>query len=163
MNTTTQDAIPAGFELLPPQYAHSFVAHVGPFHARREADGNLRIGVLVQRQHCNPFGEVHGGFVAAMADFVCAYTMLRGPDPTPSVVTIQLGTQMIASARLGSWLEGRATIRRKGRSIAHVGCDFFSRGELVAHADAVFRVLSEDGVAARLQRRDQLHPPESHG
>lgn len=151
------DNAPAGYELLPPQYAHSFVAHIGPFHARREPGGELRIGLRVRPQHCNPFGEVHGGFIAAMADFVCAYTMLRGPDPTPSVVTIQLGTQMIAGAKLGDWIEGHAQLHRKGRTIAHMGCDFHVDGNIIAHAEAVFRVLSDSGIADRVQRRDQFH------
>jgi uncharacterized protein (TIGR00369 family) len=146
------DQAPEGFELLPSQYSRSFVALIGPFHVRREDDGNLRIGVRLRERHCNPFGEAHGGFIAAMADFVCAYTMLQGPDPTPTVVTIQLSTQMIASARLGAWVEGRSSLRRKGRTIAHVGCDFYQGETLLAHADAVFRVLSERGVAARFER-----------
>ncbi|MGH8446909.1 MAG: PaaI family thioesterase [Solimonas sp.] len=156
MSDAAPGSIPEGFELLPPQYAHSFVAHIGPFHARRESGGGLCIGTYLRAEHCNPFGEAHGGFLAAMADFVCAYHTLRGPDPTPSVTTVQLGTQMIASARLGEWLEGRATIRRKGRTIAHVGCDFTVGDRLVAHAEAVFRVLTQDGVAARLERRERL-------
>lgn len=154
--STDDDRAPQGFELLPPQYAHSFVALIGPFHARREADGNLRIGLRVRAQHCNPFGEVHGGFIAAMADFVCAYTMLCGPQPTPSVATVQLGTQMIAGARLGQWIEAAASVRRKGRTIAHVGCDFHADDTLIAHADAVFRVLSDSGVSRRFERRDTL-------
>jgi acyl-coenzyme A thioesterase 13 len=148
--------LPPGFELLPPQYAHSFVAHIGPLYMRRDAGGPC-IGVRLLPHHCNPFGEAHGGFVAALADFVCAYHMLKGPEPTPSVVTIQLGTQMIAGARLGEWLQGSATLRRKGRTIAHVGCDFTVGDRLVAHADAVFRVLTQDGVATRFERRDRLH------
>lgn len=156
-----QAAIPEGYELLPPQYAHSFVAHIGPFYLRRGDEGGMLIGMRAQQHHCNPFGEIHGGFIAAMADFVCAYYTLRGPDPTPSVATIQMGTQMISGARLGDWLEGRASMRRKGRTITHVGCDFFVEGRLIAHAEAVFRVLSGDGVAARFERRDRLQaqPP----
>lgn len=156
MSAAAEDDIPAGFELLESQYAHSFIAHIGPLYARRDAGDEVRVGLLLQRHHCNPFGEIHGGFVAALADFVCAYTMLRGPQPTPSVVTIQLGTQMIASARLGQWVESHAVIRRKGRTIAHVGCDFTARGQIIAHADAVFRVLSDEGVQRRMQRRSDL-------
>lgn len=161
INTPADDA-PPGFELLPPQYAHSFVAHIGPLHVRRDADGPC-IGLRLRPYHCNPFGEAHGGLLAAMADFVCAYHTLCGPEPTPSVTTIQLGTQMIAGAHLGDWLEGRATIRRKGRSIAHVSCDFHVDGRPIAHAEAVFRVLSRDGVAARRARRDALHDSGAHG
>jgi acyl-coenzyme A thioesterase 13 len=151
------EIIPAGYAPLPGAYSHSFIAHIGPFYVREEADGQLSLAIRVQHQHCNPFGEVHGGFLAAMSDLVCAYTMLRGPDPTPSVTTIQLATQMIASARLGDWLEGRASLRRKGRTIAFMGCDFTVGDTLVAHADAVFRVLSERGVSSRYRRRELLN------
>lgn len=144
--------LPAGFEPLPMRYAHSFIAHMGPLYIRREASGPC-IAARLQPHQCNPFGEVHGGFLAALADFVCAYTMLCGPDPTPSVVTIQLSSQMIGSARLGDWLEGRGTLRRKGRTIAHVGCAFTCGDALVAHSDAVFRVLSADRSAERHARR----------
>lgn len=150
------DEPPHGFELLPPQYARSFIAHIGPFHRRFE-DGVPCIGVRLRHEHCNPFGEAHGGFICGMADFVCAYHMLAGPDPTPSVTTIQIGTQMMASARFGEWLEGCATLRRKGRTIACVGCDFTVGDRVVAHTEAVFRVLSDDGVQARMQRRRVLH------
>lgn len=164
MSRYAEHPIPAGFSLLDPTYAHSFIAHIGPLYVRPEADGHVRIGVILKPYHCNPFGEIHGGCVAALADFVCAYTMLRGPDPTPSVVTIQLGTQMIASASQGQWVEAHAAIRRKGRTIAHVGCDFFTQGEqLIAHADAVFRVLSAEGVARRLQRRLHVETPPENG
>ncbi|MDB5968419.1 MAG: hypothetical protein JWQ90_869 [Hydrocarboniphaga sp.] len=149
--------IPAGFAPLQNHNAHSFIAHIGPFYERRENDSPC-VGVRIAAQHCNPFGEVHGGFVAAMFDFVGAYTMLRGPDPTPSVVTVQQTTQLIAGARLGNWIEGRATIHRKGRTIAHVGCDLKTGGQLIAHAEFVFRVLSGEGTAARIARRAALNP-----
>lgn len=143
---------PAGFVALPERYQQSFIGHVGPFMSRRETDGARSIGLFLEPRHCNPFGESHGGFLAALADFACAYVLLDADDPQPSVVTIQMGVQMIASARLGEWLTARAHIRRRGRSIAHVGCAFTAGDRLVAHADAVFRVLSAAGTTARRHR-----------
>ncbi len=146
---------PEGYAPLDTIYEQSFIAHIGPFHAR-PSDVGVDVAVFVRPQHCNPFGEVHGGFIAAMADFVCAYSMLNGPQPTRSVATVQLSTQMISSARLGEWIEARAHVRRKGRTIAHVGCAFEVGDRLIAHADAVFRVLSDSGVADRFQRREHF-------
>lgn len=145
---------PPGFVALPERYRQSFIGHIGPFMSRREADGVRSIGLFLEARHCNPFGESHGGFLTALADFACAYVLLDADDPQPSVVTIQIGVQMISSARLGEWLTASAHIRRRGRSIAHVGCDFEAGGRSIAHADAVFRVLSDAGTRARRSRAD---------
>jgi len=147
--------IPAGFSAIDGIYARSFVAHIGPFYAR-EDEGGLCVAVRAQTHQCNPFGELHGGFIMALADFVCAYGLLRGPNPVPTIVTIQLGTQMIAGARLGDWVEVRPSLRRQGRSIAFVACEFTVGDRLIATADGVFRVLSKEAVASRFQRRQEL-------
>lgn len=154
MSTPDLD-IPEGFEPIEDIYDGSFVRHIGPFFVRQEAAG-LCIGLRAQPHQCNPFGELHGGFIMALADFVCAYALLRGPEPVPTVVTVQLGSQMIASARLGDWVEVRARLRRQGRSIAFVVCEFTVGDRLIATADGVFRILSKNAVAERFERRQAL-------
>lgn len=143
--------IPPGFEPLDFAILQTFVAHIGPFYIKTEPGGPC-LGLRAQPQHCNPFGELHGGFIAAMADLACSLTLIRGPKPTATALTLQLSTQMIASARVGDWVEARGELRRKGRSIAFLGCSFTSGDRLIAQADAVFRVLSEAGVNERFSR-----------
>ncbi|WP_341917801.1 PaaI family thioesterase [Hydrocarboniphaga effusa] len=156
--STERPDIPAGFSLLEPTFNRSYVGRIGPFWVRRE-NGYPVLGVRADEHHCNPFKELHGGFIAGFADFAAAYTLIAGPEPTPTVVTLQLSTQMIASARLGDWVEARGRIRRKGRSIAFVDVEFTSAGKLIAASDAVFRVLSEAGVSERFRRRGEAPSP----
>jgi len=55
-------------------------------------------------------------------------------------VTVTLTTSFIGTARRGTWLEGRATIRRAGRRPAFGACDFHHQNRLVFTATAVFAV-----------------------
>lgn len=154
----THDNAPEGFSPLPSGASRTFVSCIGPIWIKREGDYPV-IGVRARDYHCNPFQELHGGFIAGLADFATAYTLMTGPEPTPTVVTLQLSTQMIASARLGDWIEARGTLRRKGRSIAFVDVEFTCDGRLIAASDAVFRILSEAGVAERFKRHNASPAP----
>ena len=153
-----RDEVPEGFVRMEAGTSPTFVSHIGPIWIKREGDYPV-IGVRAQQYHCNPFRELHGGFIAGLADFATAYTLMTGPEPTPTAVTLQLSTQMIASAGLGDWIEARGKLRRKGRSIAFVDVEFTCKGRIIAASDAVFRVLSDSGVAERFKRRSSEPSP----
>jgi acyl-coenzyme A thioesterase PaaI-like protein len=56
-------------------------------------------------------------------------------------VTVTLNTDFIASAPLGTWLEGRANIGRIGGSLAFISCDVSAEGVLLLRASGVLKFL----------------------
>ncbi|MGE4281055.1 MAG: PaaI family thioesterase [Magnetospirillum sp.] len=79
------------------------MAHIGPLMARR--DGEFwRYGLMTTHIHANMLGIVHGGTYATLADHAMSVAAWEttGRDP---VVTLELSTQFIASARPGDFLE----------------------------------------------------------
>ena len=141
MKHRPEDALsppPPGFE--PVQIGGTYATHNGPLYGRWH-DGRLQLGFRVGPLHVNPGQSCHGGMLGTLADILISSAAQYQTDiPRQFLPTISLQMDFMASAPLGSWVQGQADILKVTRSLV------FSQGLL--HADGV-TVLRASGVFRR--------------
>lgn len=96
--------IPVGFVAIDPR--SPFVEHVGPVF--RHADDPCRYGMRLRAHHGNRQGDGHGGLIFTFADFIIPAALRHGDDGA-IWLTVNLGADYFAAARLGSGSKGRWT------------------------------------------------------
>jgi uncharacterized protein (TIGR00369 family) len=135
--------IPAGFE---PHFRKSPLTEPWePIFSRRETD-RVVIGVQVREAHTNSRGMVHGGLIAALADNAMGLSCVavltgEGRKPEGGLVTVSMATDFIGAAKLGQWLEFDTQYVKTGRTLCFAQAFVRADGEVIARADARFRVL----------------------
>lgn len=99
-------------------------------------DKGARGRLVVESRHLHPFGYLHGGAWVTLADTVAAWATMRHLPPDTGFSTVELKTNVFASAREGNELIavasplhiGRRTqvwevrIYRDERQMAHFTC-----------------------------------------
>lgn len=100
----TTVVIPEGFTPVPEGLG--FADSLRPFY-RRIVDKEVSFGLLVQEQHLNPMGIVHGGALMTLADIAAANSIRVLRDRPAASPTINLSFDFMAPGRLGRWLETR--------------------------------------------------------
>ena len=107
-----------------------FIDVNGPLYARRTGSG-FQLGFRVERRHCNPMGICHGGMMATFCDMLLPISahVLSSEIGNRFLPTINLQIDYLATAPLGSWVQGEAQLLRATRSLV------FMQG--LVHADAV--------------------------
>ena len=131
--------IPAGFE---PLFRSSpFLDLLGPIY-NQKIESELRIGLRVEKKHCNGRDQVHGGVFSSLADIALGYNAaFQGKEPVP-MVTASLNIDYAGSAKLGDWIEISVDVQKVGRNMAFANCYFFVDSKRIARASAVFNVIN---------------------
>jgi uncharacterized protein (TIGR00369 family) len=113
---------------------------IGPvFQSQTDA---ATMGLLLDGRHGNARGFAHAGVLVALADTLMGHTAQRAGPPDTRLVTVSLTTDFPATARLGDWVTGTATVQRIGRTLAFTNCQFTAGGRLVLTASGVFASVS---------------------
>lgn len=133
---SARSGTPPGFRERPSR--GPFTRLTGPYFERPGEDAVLR-AFRVEERHTNALGIAHGGMLMAFLDSVLA-AAVSGHAST-SFVTLRMTTDFLAPARLGDWLEGRATVTRATRSLCYVRGEANVGDRRIVSADAVFRLL----------------------
>lgn len=142
----TLPGVPEGFVAFNPR--DDFVGHNGPLWLKAESDG-LRVGLLVEKRHCNPMGVVHGGMMMTLADMVmgmgCGFvTGMRFPHPT-----ISMNCDFIRGPKIGQFVEGMGRIARRTRNLIFSSCELVAGGEVMLTASGVFKMPDPDKIPER--------------
>lgn len=117
-----------------------FEEYVGPYYARRDADGRMICGCRAQSKNLNGGGGVHGGALMTFADyslFLLAYDNLRGLDS----VTVTLSGEFLSGAPLGARLISRGEVVKAGRSLLFVRGLMEADGEPVLNFSGVLKII----------------------
>ncbi len=96
--------VPPGFELMPE--GMGFTDCLRPYY-RRVVDKHVSFGLVVQQQHLNPMGIMHGGALMTLADIAAANSIRVLRDKPAASPTVNLSFDFMAPGRLGHWLETR--------------------------------------------------------
>ena len=121
-----------------------------PIYSSSEG-GIVRLAIMLDKQHCNGRGMLHGGVIAALADNAMGLTLgtalkAAGRDDVQrghakGIVTTSLAVDFIGVAEIGEWIEivPRVVSLRRGSGVtdALVTAD----DKTVARANASFRIL----------------------
>jgi uncharacterized protein (TIGR00369 family) len=106
-----------------------FIGTAGPLWTRRD-DSGWRYGLLVEDQHLNPAGVMHGGALCTLLDHVISTVAWEICNRTPCV-TLQLDSQFLAAVKAGQFIEASATLEHRSTSMV------FMRGRVEADGVAV--------------------------
>jgi acyl-coenzyme A thioesterase 13 len=94
-------AAPAGFG---PMFRSSpLLDLIGGFYSRGTGP-ELEIGLLIDVQHTNSRGHLHGGVAATLADSGVGYMLAFATDPPRRLVTASLTVDYVAPASVGEWV-----------------------------------------------------------
>lgn len=118
-----------------------FADMVGPLYVRRDAAGTS-YGFRVEPRHGNVRGSIHGGMLMTLADQVLGLTVAEAVDHAP-LATVSLNNDFVAGATPGDWLEGRAEIVRRTRSLVFVRGAIRRGEDVVLSASGVWRHFSK--------------------
>jgi uncharacterized protein (TIGR00369 family) len=135
-NSPTID-VPQGFRAVP--MGGDFIGINGPIYLRHERlpEGPLvQLGFRVERRHCNPMGNCHGGMLASFSDMVLPLSIHRKSDEVGNkfLPTISLQLDYLAPAALGAWVQGEAQVLRVTRSMV------FAQGLVTADGVPAVRI-----------------------
>jgi len=115
-----------------------------PIYARRTAEAFI-LGLRLAEPHTNSRGLVHGGLIAALADNAMGLSCGQQLPDKPSLLTISLSIDYLASAQIGQWLQVDTNFVKAGRSIAFAQCFVNADGVPCARGSATFKVLAAKG------------------
>ncbi len=130
--------VPPGFEPLPA--LTGFLRTNGPFYRKLSPDGAVEYGFIPDERHGNMNDMTHGGIVVAFLDTISGNILRVGAPADIRLATISLTTRYLSGVRLGTWICGRAMVRKRTRQIAFVDAEAFSGEDLLATANGVFRI-----------------------
>src|SRR5262245_15957716 len=135
--------IPGGFE---PHFRKSPLTEPWePLYSKRLSD-RIVLGLHARQPHTNSRGLMQGGLMSALADnamgLSCVQVMTgEGRKPAGGLVTVAMATDFIGSAKLGQWVEFDTQYVKTGRTLCFAQAFVRADGEVIARADARFRVL----------------------
>ena len=130
--------VPEGFHPMP--MGGDFIAQNGPIYFRQTAkdDGppEVLMGFRVEKRHCNPMGNCHGGWLASFGDMLLPLSVHRkSPEVGHKFLpTISLQIDYLSPAPLGAWVQGEAEVLRVTRSLV------FAQGLVSANGVPALRV-----------------------
>jgi uncharacterized protein (TIGR00369 family) len=105
-------------------------------------EGTAKLELPVEEIHLRPGGVVHGGMFATLLDTVMGYAAYSAAPKGSEVLTMQLGLNMTATARLGERLIATAKAVHSGRRTAVITGEIrLADGKLLATGSGTFFFL----------------------
>ena len=131
--------VPPGFV---PHTRHSpATTHWEPIYARTEASV-FQLGIVIADAHCNTRGTVHGGVMATLADNACGLTLgMALGSGAKGIFTTSLAIDYVGPGKLGQRLEITPRVVKAGRASGVVDALITADGDVIARANASFRVI----------------------
>lgn len=128
---------------------HDMAGHMGqlgPLWSRRTEDGQWHYGLLMQAQHLNPAGIVHGGVLLTLADHAMSAVAWQHSQRQPCV-TVQLDNQFLASARAGDWVQAQVHITHSTRSLVFASAQLWVGSQQVLQTQGILKVVAAPAAA----------------
>jgi uncharacterized protein (TIGR00369 family) len=119
-----------------------FEIYLGPVLETGEK-GTRRFALTVDERHVNGRGVVHGGMFMTLADLVSGQAAWDATD-NAAVVTLNMQSQFLKSARVGEVIEVAPQVTRRTRSLLFLRADFEVAGEVVFTAASVWKIIGQD-------------------
>ena len=131
--------LPAGFQAM--ALGDLFIGINGPFYLKHEGP-LVQIGFRVERRHCNPMKNCHGGMLASFSDMVLPLSIHRKTAEVGHkfLPTISLQLDYLAPAPLGCWVQGEAEVLRVTRSLVFAQGLVTADGEPAVRISGIFKI-----------------------
>lgn len=112
----------------------------------RDEGNTIAFGFQTRPAHYNGRDMVHGGIMAVFADHALGLTVRRAVEGAPAA-TIQLDLHYLGVTRPGAFVEARAEVMRRTRSVVFVRGLLSSGGAVVVTASGTWKLLSNRAPA----------------
>ena len=135
--------VPEGFRKLPVEGfgSHgSFEELIGPIHVADITPTSIRFGLFVEQKHCNYYDIVHGGVFVSLVDSMMGNLVFASLEPGRRVATISITSDFMGVGKIGEWVEGDASILRRGGSIAFTDARIRAGEKLIFLATAKWAI-----------------------
>ena len=126
------------------------VANSSPYHrllgieATEIREGESRIQMLFKQELTHPYGIVHGGAIASLADSAVAMALISLVEPKDRITTIEFKINFFVPVSKGE-LKAHAKIIHKGSKTAVGDVEVITEGgELVAKVIATYSIMRGD-------------------
>jgi len=129
-------------------YGHDdtgFVGLVGPFWSRpikTDKGDSFEYAFMAQDKHHNRRGVVQGGMLMTFADRSMGMTCWYANEKQPQA-TIQLDVHFIDAVQVGEFVECRAKVVRRTRSVVFMAGELVVGERLVARANGIWKTLGK--------------------
>jgi len=134
----TPPDIPAGFQQL--KGVGPFLAQLGPLYLKKDGEGMI-IGLRIEERHNNTRDIAHGGMLVTLADTALGIVLAYSCTPPQPMVTVNLSTDFLESARPGDWVEAHVDILRVGHRLAYAICYLVVEERRILRASGVFALM----------------------
>ena len=128
---------PEGFKVFNISQPH--IKSLGPGFYKKEEEDQLVLGFFVKEENCNGYGAAHGGMLMALADFTLCTSAMRNSDNP--VTTVSFHSEFIQPAPLGSLLQIRAKLTKKGKSLAFAEGNIKVGDKVILNFGGVVKIL----------------------
>ncbi|MEC8099990.1 MAG: PaaI family thioesterase [Pseudomonadota bacterium] len=118
-----------------------FAAHIGPYFLKNEFPNTI-FGTYIESYQSNLNEVAHGGFLMAYADSVGGFFAYK--TVKKGIVTINLNSQFIRPAPLGSWLEATGKVKKYGKRLVFVNIDMYIKEQLVFSSTGTWQIINID-------------------
>lgn len=116
-----------------------FMGLAGPLWSRREGD-DWAYGLQVQAQHLNLARLLHGGALLTLVDHALSTMAWQAAGRQPCL-TLQLDSHFLAGVGEGAFVEVRARITRRTRSLLFLQGLATAEGAPVLQAQAIMKAV----------------------
>ncbi|WP_217807765.1 PaaI family thioesterase [Oceanibacterium hippocampi] len=137
------DAIPVPEGFVPFALYEGFLETVGPLFWSTEG-GRGRMGIRIEKRHCNVAGICHGGMLMTIADMQLGMGTRVQAGIDKFLPTINMSCDFVRGAPLGSWVEGETDVIRTTRNLAFARCILRADGEEVFAGNGIMKIPSRD-------------------
>jgi len=136
----TDSSIPDGFEL---QSRKSPLTDPWePIYSKQMPEAII-LGLRLATPHTNARGFVHGGLIAALTDKAMGHSCGHKLGGGHSLVTVSMAIDFISSAHIGQWLVVDSEVIKTGGTLCFAQCRVTADGDIIARANATFRVVKK--------------------
>lgn len=98
--------------------------------------GFAKISVVVRKDMCNPYGNIHGGMMALVMDEVIGWSVVS-LDTSNNYTSLNLNVDFLYAIKQGDRLRAIAKVIREGKKIIHVECTVWDmEGRLLAKSSS---------------------------
>ena len=122
-----------------------FIGLVGPFWSRpikTEHGESFRYAFMAGKKHHNLRGVVQGGMLMTFADRSMGMTCWYANEKQPQA-TVQLDVHFIDAVQVGEFVECRAKVVRRTRSLVFMSGELVVGERVVATANGVWKTLGK--------------------
>lgn len=119
-----------------------FEVYLGPVW-ETGAKGARRFALRIDERHVNMRGVLHGGMLMTFADLALGQAVWDATDHA-NVVTLNVQSQFLKTARAGDVVEVTPKLMRRSRSLLFIRGDFEAAGEVIYTASSIWKILGED-------------------